>query len=298
LALDSGQDRTYPEIPDDRAAVRRASARAVSYRAGVKVIGFADLAAAVAPGRTVYRFDVRSLDEHRAGHPAGFRHVAGGQLVQETDMNAPVRGARIILFDDRGARAHMTGSWLAQMGWEVLVVEEPGPQHELRTGSEEPRRIPAPACASIGPQDLAALPGEQRLVLDLSSSTLHKKGHVPGARFIMRGRLAADLPGIAPATQVVLVSADGELAQHAAAEVAALTAAPVLVLAGGTRAWAEAGLPLDRGMAEPLSTCEDVYRRPYEGTDNPREKMQAYLDWEYGLVAQLERDASHGFYVI
>jgi len=26
--------------------------------------------------------------------------------------------------------------------------------------------------------------------------------------------------------------------------------------------------------------------------------MQAYLDWEYGLVEQLRRDGSHGFFVI
>jgi hypothetical protein len=26
--------------------------------------------------------------------------------------------------------------------------------------------------------------------------------------------------------------------------------------------------------------------------------MQGYLDWEYGLVAQLGRDGTHGFYVI
>ena len=26
--------------------------------------------------------------------------------------------------------------------------------------------------------------------------------------------------------------------------------------------------------------------------------MQAYLDWEYGLVEQLRRDATHGFFVI
>jgi len=26
--------------------------------------------------------------------------------------------------------------------------------------------------------------------------------------------------------------------------------------------------------------------------------MQAYLDWEYGLVGQLRRDATHGFFVI
>jgi hypothetical protein len=40
------------------------------------------------------------------------------------------------------------------------------------------------------------------------------------------------------------------------------------------------------------------YRRPYEGTDASAEKMQAYLDWEYGLVEQLKRDGTHGFFVI
>ena len=42
--------------------------------------------------RTLYRFDVRSEEEYTAGHLAGFRHYAGGQLVQEVDMAAP--GAR------------------------------------------------------------------------------------------------------------------------------------------------------------------------------------------------------------
>jgi len=40
------------------------------------------------------------------------------------------------------------------------------------------------------------------------------------------------------------------------------------------------------------------YRRPYEGTEVAEAAMQAYLEWEYGLVAQLRRDATHGFYVI
>jgi hypothetical protein len=39
------------------------------------------------------------------------------------------------------------------------------------------------------------------------------------------------------------------------------------------------------------------YRRPYEGTDNLREAMQGYLDWEFGLVAQLARDGTHHFRV-
>ena len=35
-----------------------------------------------------------------------------------------------------------------------------------------------------------------------------------------------------------------------------------------------------------------------QGTDAPPSATQAYLDWEYGLVEQLERDATHGFFVI
>ena len=70
--------------------------------------------------RTLYRFDVRAGEEYAAGHLKGFRHYPGGQLVQEIDMAAPVRGARILLTDDRGVRADMTASWLAQMGWEDL----------------------------------------------------------------------------------------------------------------------------------------------------------------------------------
>lgn len=40
------------------------------------------------------------------------------------------------------------------------------------------------------------------------------------------------------------------------------------------------------------------YKRPYEGTDNAAAAMQAYLDWKFGLVDQLVRDATHGFIVI
>ena len=164
-----------------------ASARDVAYRAGVRHIGLAEMAALQAQAdRTLYRFDVRSEEEYAAGHLAGFRHYPGGQLVQEIDMAAPVRGARIVLTDDRSVRADMTASWLAQMGWETCVLEG-GYDRALEIGP--PRVIPKPD---------------------------------PSHR----------------------------------------------------------------------------YRRPYEGTDIKESAMQAYLDWEYGLVEQLRRDATHGFCVI
>ena len=88
------------------------------------------------------------------------------------------------------------------------------------------------------------------------------------------------------------------LARYAVDELRALTGKPVFVLAGGTAAWIAAGLPLETGETALAVPRTDRYPRPYEGTDNPREAMQAYLEWEFGLVEQLGRDGTHGFFVI
>ena len=165
----------------------KANASDVAYRAGVRRVGPQEARTLAAQtGRTLYRFDVRDTEEYAAGHIAGFRHYAGGQLVQEIDMAAPVRGARILLTDNLGVRADMTASWLAQMGWETYVLD---------AGYD--------GALEIGPPQVLPKPD-------------------PSHR----------------------------------------------------------------------------YRRPYEGTDIDTGAMQAYLDWEYGLVEQLRRDASHGFFVI
>ncbi len=165
----------------------QANARDVAYRAGVRHLSPNEANALKAqPHRTLYRFDVRSTEDYAAGHIAGFRHYPGGQLVQEIDMAAPVRGARILLTDNMGLRADMTASWLAQMGWEAYVLD----------GGYD-------GALEVGPPEL--------------------------------------LPKPDPAHR---------------------------------------------------------YRRPYEGTDVDAGAMQAYLDWEFGLVEQLRRDATHGFFVI
>ena len=119
--LDHGSDRRGEIGPFEGA---EANARDVAYRAGVRRLGIDEMAALRAQtDRTLYRFDVRSEEEYSAGHLPGFRHYPGGQLVQEIDMAAPVRGARIVLTDDRSVRADMTASWLAQIGWETCVLD-------------------------------------------------------------------------------------------------------------------------------------------------------------------------------
>jgi rhodanese-related sulfurtransferase len=167
----------------------KARAREVAYRAGVRHISPKEAVALEAQTiRTLYRFDVRPVEEYAAGHIPGFRHYPGGQLVQEIDMAAPVRGARILLTDhiDIGVRADMTASWLAQMDFETYVLDG-GYDRTLEVGP---------------PQVLPRLDPSRR------------------------------------------------------------------------------------------------YRRPYEGTDVNTSAMQAYLDWEFGLVEQLRRDGTHGFFVI
>jgi rhodanese-related sulfurtransferase len=165
----------------------KTNARDVAYRAGVRHLGVEQAMALQAESRrTLYRFDVRDSEEYAAGHLPGFRHYPGGQLVQEIDMAAPVRGARILLTDNMAVRADMTASWLAQMGWEVYVLD-----------------------------------GGYDGVLEVRPAVVWPKPD-PSYR----------------------------------------------------------------------------YRRPYEGTGVDTAAMQAYLDWEYGLVEQLRRDASHGFFVI
>lgn len=181
--------RCGPATAAARDAARPAAQR-LAQRAGAQRWGTAALERLDQPGRTVYRYDVRTPDEYAAGHLPGFGSAPGGQLVQETDVFAPVRGARIVLVDDDGVRAPMTAHWLAQMGWDVAWIAD-----------------------------------------------------VPAARF------------------------------------------------DNTAPWPAISASAER---EPVKR----YRRPYEGTDNPHAAMQAYLDWEYGLVAQLARDGTHGFRVL
>jgi rhodanese-related sulfurtransferase len=159
--------------------------------------------------------------------------------------------------------------------------------------------VPPPAVDEIAPAELARLldaPGT--VLLDFTASANYVKQHIPGAWFALRGQLADALHQLPEAQRYVVTCGSSALARFAAPELAALTGKPVQVLAGGTNAWIAAGLPLEHGETRLASPRIDRYRRPYEGTDNAHEAMQAYLDWEYGLVAQLARDGTHGFHVI
>ncbi|BCQ29817.1 rhodanese-related sulfurtransferase (plasmid) [Caballeronia sp. NK8] len=306
--LERGSERRFdPDAGRDaaRLGASRQAALALATRAGVRRTSLDEAARwASDASRTTYRFDVRTPDEYEAAHAGGYRSAPGGQLVQETEMFAPVRGARVVLFDDDGVRANMTASWLAQMNIESYVVDDATPRDLTESGAWQPQR-PLPATApTLSPQQLAALlddPSSGVVLLDFAPSANYVKAHIPAAHWILRSHLTPaheDLRNLPDAMRYVLTCGTSALASYAVADVAALTGKPVHVLEGGNAAWSRAGLPTEGGEARLASPRIDRYRRPYEGVDNAREAMQAYLDWEYGLVAQLERDGTHGFFVI
>jgi rhodanese-related sulfurtransferase len=295
FALEHGQARHGQG--SSHLAEARAAAERCAVRTGVREIDAPVLEQfrAEADHRTLYCLDVRSQQEYEAAHPPGFTWAAGGQLVQAADEWIAVRGARIVLFDDDGVRARMTGSWLAQMGWDVSVVRH-GAVPGGETGMPAPPRPAVPDVWLISAAQLAPL--TRAIIVDLAPSPVYHRGHIPGARFLLRSRFSEDAARVPKHGTIVVTSNDGITARYAAPELAHAMGRPVSVLNGGTAGWAQAGYPIESEQHDYVSPVIDVYKRPYEGTDSTPEAMRAYIEWELQLVEQITRDGVANFSVM
>ncbi|MDH2325810.1 rhodanese-like domain-containing protein [Cereibacter sp. SYSU M97828] len=283
LSVETSATARASDPTEEGRAQARANASRWADHVGVPVVDAPTVEAWRAEeDRTLYLLDVRTPEEHAAGHPPGFVSAPGGQLVQATDEWLGVRGARTVLFDDDGVRARMAASWLRQMGWDVAV---------LRDAAGLSPVDPAPQWQAAV-ETVATVEGAT--VADLARHAVYRKGHIPGAWFVSGPELARDIASLPGDGPIVLTSPDGRVAAANLAEARAATTRPVHVLAGGTAGWTGT---LSTDLHE-ASAPIDAYKRPYEGTDNAREKMQAYIDWELGLVAQLANDGISRFHVV
>ncbi len=295
-ALSHLQHKQFPALSEDSRRIAMKGAQALGIRAGVRSVTLSQIADwQQDTSRTLYLFDVRTAEEFRAGHLSGARHVPGGQLVQETDHYATVRGARVVLADNDGVRARMAASWLAQMNWEVYIAET-GTEDFTQTGDWKAQVAPAPAVESVKPEQLLSWLSDGKTgVIDLTTSANFRNRRIPGAIWTTRGNIPQVIASQPEKERWVITCTSGLLARYAVTEVAALTGKTVYLLEKGTVGWIDNGLLLERGDSPYLDNAQDRYRRPYEGTDVSPQAMQDYLDWEYGLVAQLEKDGTHGF---
>lgn len=296
FACDSGKDARALDVSDDGLAWAKSAAGQVARRFHVERIdrGTLDRWGAQREQRTLYVFDVRDPAEYEAGHVPGAISAPGGQLVQATDQYAGTLGARVVLVDDKEVRAVMTASWLRQMGWDASVLVEAGDETGWPVvpvlGAEPPPelRIDAAQLAEFLARDEAT-------VVDLSLSPAYRRGHISGAWFAIRSRLARALAVIPPRGTLVLTSEDGVLAGLAATEAGALTHGPVRYLAGGNAAWQAAGHPLTADGPRMADEPVDVWLKPYERPDGTRDAMSEYLAWETDLLPRIARDGSADF---
>jgi rhodanese-related sulfurtransferase len=299
-----GATRRPPEVSERGRRAAIDAAAGIAKRTGIPRIDKQTLAGwrAEADRRTLYVLDVRTPEEYLAGHLAGARSVPGGQLVQETDAHIATWNARVVLVDDNGVRATMTASWLKQMSWNdvsVLVADASAGDWEI--GPRMPRvlGLAGAAVRSIEPAALQArLAAGDAAVIDLETSRRYAQGHIPGAWFALRSRLAEDLGKLPKPRTFVLTSPDGALARLAAAELASSANTEFMVLAGGTEAWKAAGLPLETGLAHMASEPDDVVLSARERGQGREEAMREYLAWEIDLVNQMATDDDQRFRVV
>ncbi|HEY4166802.1 MAG TPA: rhodanese-like domain-containing protein [Reyranella sp.] len=301
LKVARGETKSFGPQGAEAAKFAQNAAATVARRMGIKKIDWAGFKALEANGGPLYRLDVRDPSEYAQGHLKGFRHAAGGQLVQATDQYVGARNATIVLHDNDGVRATMTAHWLLQMDWKnTYVLDHKPAANELTTEAEPrfPRSFAMPKPATVSATELnAAL--KTTLVIDLDTSLRYRDGHVPGAWFAVRAGLAKSIPEMIKqqtgATRLVLVSPDGEIAALAAQEAAGNL--PVAILAGGMKAWRDAGLPVETGHTRMADPPTDVWYRPYDNNQDVEAAMRQYLDWEVDLVPQVKRDGDATFAV-
>lgn len=291
--LDHGKDRRYPDKVD--AAQRAALVQKAAELAAQWNLRRIDAATAgnwlQDQTHTTYLLDVRTAEEFAAGHAPGAIHAPGGQLVQATDQWLGVRQARVILADDSAIRATQTAIWLQCMGWRVAI---------LQGGPPEWATLPQPATADT--DVLPVLPSasakdlQGAVILDLRASSAYRAGHIAGARWAIRPKLAASLEGLDATARLVLVAEHPLIARAFAGDLPANLQARTSLLAGGPAEWRSAGLDIAATPAQPSDAESiDYLFFVHDRHNGNLAAAQQYLDWETGLIPQLDELEKAGF---
>jgi rhodanese-related sulfurtransferase len=300
IPIEHGADRKAPQGDTSPAAIaaKQARAKAHAEKHGVRYLQAADVIAAARDGsRTTFLFDVRTSEEHKANGLPLFVHAPGGQLQQATDQWVGVKGAHIVLSDNgECVRAPMVAAWLRQLGHEAdILAAGGGARVELDGAGLAPERAATFDASRIRLKTTSTADAARMIetgagvVVDLRGSMPFRDGHIKGARWSLRPRLARDLAGIDK--PVVLVADDPGVAALAALDLAEAGIADVSLLAGGYKAWTSEGRPTEATPNNPPDgECVDFVFHTLGRNEGNLDAARAYLAWEVGLVDQLDAD--------
>lgn len=233
--------------------------------------------------RTTYLLDVRTQAEYAAAHWPGARHAPGGQLVQATDQYVAVRYARLVLSDDNQLRAATTAIRLADMGHDVYILDA-----DASKGAANSASIPEHLATSTPLDDFPAA-GELsgKTILDASRGMDYRDGHIEGSRWVTRARLQDK---ILQGNEALFVTGrDTTLIDGVLKELATLGIHEVRHSPGDPDTWSRAGHSVVASPNEPTEAeCIDFLFFVHDRHDGNLDAARRYLEWEVGLVAQLD----------
>ncbi len=297
LKLEHGATRKYPDRIDEAALpALKASAQKLVERFGIRMATAAQVESWLKEtDRTTYLCDVRTPEEFKAGSLPGALHAPGGQLIQATDQWVGVRNARIVLIDGgENVRAPVVASWLKQLGCDAWVLEG-GIRSSLKGPAATTAALPSPG--TISAADLKnALDAGTCAVFDVGGSMRFRKSHIPGSRWSIRTRLAAD----ARETKkpIVLVAEEADVARLAATDLLDAGIKDVKLLDGGFAAWTKAGYATEASPDSPADAeCIDHLFFVHDRHAGNKAAMRQNLAWETGLMAQLDAQDKASFRV-
>ena len=230
--------------------------------------------------RTTFLLDVRTRLEYDAAHWPGARHAPGGQLVQATDQYVAVRNARVVLSDDIGLRAATTALRLRQMGHDVFILDA-----DAREGvASTPADADDPADTI---ELLAAYAGTQATILDASPGMSYRKAHIDGAAWVTRARL--DRLSLDRASPILVTGSDPVLIDGVVADLRSDGRRNVTGCSGSPEIWTAAGFDLVATPDKPSDDdCIDYLFFVHDRHDGNLDAARRYLEWETGLVDQLD----------
>lgn len=279
-----------PTMDESHLLISRAKADALIDREQLHCIGvdgFTELAHD--QNRALFLVDVRSAAEYAAGHLPGATHVWGGQIVQALDLFVGVRHATVVLTDDTGLRAAVAAMWLKCLGYETFIMRDTlalGLSDHWRQMAPVPPM--APALPFVEPEHAVDLcqSGRAHLV-DLRHSQTYRQMHIPHAIWANRanlGRIPKDRP-------LILCADRADLAPRVAQDLQAMGLSVQGQMRGGVDAWRDAGLSLATSpQVPPDDQCIDFLFFVHDRHDGNLESAKRYLEWEQGLMAQLDDD--------
>lgn len=301
LQLEHKTNRHYPEHIDFKHLnAERERAQQLQTRFKIPVISHEELAALHEKNQqSLFICDVRSKTEFQASTwPSYVQHAPGGQLIQATDQYVGVRRATIILCDTDGIRAPVIASWLKLMGWNVYLLLEP--EKLALTPPRVHELSPLTQTTYCTTQELSTLLARNpdMLILDARPSMVFRQSSIPGAQWTIRPILEQQIAKAELSRSILLLGNADSILYSLALDLERLGYQSIYLCIVNEQESKSDSLWVTHDQAPLLDEqCIDYLFFVHDRHDGNKEAARRYLDWETGLIAQLDEQERQEFLI-